>query len=69
MPEWRLFGSDEDMLTDFDESYAFEFIAPAQWRLLEMKFFVGERGYKFRVWVRDNGNGGFEGRKYGSEGE
>lgn len=41
--EWRLFGVDEDMLTDFNSGRTFHFIAPHQWRVLEMKAYDGEQ--------------------------
>jgi hypothetical protein len=67
VPEWRLFGSDEDMLTDFIQDFGFEFIAPDKWRLLEMSYYVGERKSRFRVWVRGGNDGSVESREYGRE--
>ena len=67
IPEWRLFGADEDMLTDFDTSRQFEFVAPDEWRLLEMRAVDAEgTEVRARVWVRVY-SGQVEWAKYGNE--
>lgn len=67
IPEWRLYGANEDMLTDFDEGRQFEFLAPDMWRLLEMRALDDEENEtRARVWVRIH-SGKVEWKQYGNE--
>lgn len=68
VPEWRLFGSNEDQLTDYTEGWHFRFECPREWRLLEMKTWDGDTLIRVRHWIRCHA-GQFQGQEYGKEGE
>ena len=62
LPEWRLYGASDDELMAYEVGRHFEFEAPTDWHLLEMR--VGN--YWARGWIRER-DGRLEKRDYGKE--
>lgn len=67
VPTWRLYGSDEDMLMDFNEGFTFAFDVPGEWRMLEMRVETERQRIAVRVWVR-GWRGKIQWRRMGEEG-